>query len=170
MCLVLMKLSGCKLLAPQWAQAAFVCMPLCTLPYMSDNPSSVATENGHFTLNNSPMISLEYGSEVTTPAWTQFQSHSVRFGSLRFASVRFGSVCFASLRWETSKLSSSAVFSDLEISVDPDSQRLSTWTDQKPMNLAVPVYSAYVSASAWHAEKHCLWQSAAILETKYAPQ
>jgi hypothetical protein len=77
-----------------------------------------------------------FESEVTPrPAWTQFQND----------------LSFGSLRWETSKLSSSAVLPET--------------------NESVPVHSAYyVSASTWHAEKHCLWQSAAFLETEYAPQ
>jgi hypothetical protein len=89
-----------------------------------------------------------------SPAWTQFQSD----------------LSFGSLRWETSKLSSSAVFLDLEISLDPDSRRLTTRTYwyQKSMNLFL--YIPHTSAHPPGVLKSIVWQSAAILETEYAPQ
>jgi hypothetical protein len=64
-----------------------------------------------------------------SPAWTQFQS----------------GLSFGLLRWETSKLSSSAVFLDLEISIDLDNQCLTMRTYQKPMNLFlyIPPTSAH---------------------------
>jgi hypothetical protein len=63
-------------------------------------------------------------------AWTQFQSD----------------LSFGSLHWETSELTNSVAFLDLEISIDPDSRRLTTRTYQKPMNLFL-----YIPPTSAHA-------------------
>lgn len=64
------------------------------------------------------------------PAWTQFRRD----------------LSFGSLQWETSMLSNSVVYLDLEISIDPDSRRLTTRTYQKPMNLFL-----YIPPTSAHA-------------------
>ena len=63
-------------------------------------------------------------------AWTQFQCD----------------LSFGSLRWETSELTNSVAFLDLEISIDPDSRCLTTRTYQKPMNLFL-----YIPPTSAHA-------------------
>lgn len=66
---------------------------------------------------------------MDTPAWTQFQTN----------------LAFGSLHWETSRLATSVVFMDLEITIDADSHRLTMRTYQKPMNpfLYIPPTSAH---------------------------
>ena len=54
-------------------------------------------------------------------------------------------LAFGSLQWETSDPSDTAIFLDLEISINPDTHRIATKTYQKPMNLFlyIPPTSAH---------------------------
>jgi hypothetical protein len=88
-----------------------------------------------------------------SPAWTQFQS-----------GLSFGLLC-----WETSKLSSSAVFFGSG-NLNRLGQSMPDNADISETNELVPVHPTYVSASTRRAEKYCLWQSAAILETEHTSQ
>jgi hypothetical protein len=102
-----------------------------TLYYALHERQSILRSHGHQLLYFKRFIDDIFGIWIggDTPAWTQFQND----------------LSFGSLRWETTKLSSSVVFLDLEISLDPDNQCLTTRTYQKAMNLFlyIPPTSAH---------------------------
>ena len=102
-----------------------------TMYYALHERQSILRSHGHQLPYFKRFIDDIFGIWIggDTPAWTQFQND-----------LSFGSLC-----WETTKLSSSVVFLDLEISLDPDSRCLTTRTYQKAMNLFlyIPPTSAH---------------------------
>jgi hypothetical protein len=102
-----------------------------TLYYALHERQSILRQHGRRLLYFKRFIDDIIGIWIggNTPAWTQLQTD----------------LAFGKLRWETTKLTTSVIFLDLEITIDANSRCLTTRTYQKPMNsfLYIPPTSAH---------------------------